>query len=296
MGVLLIVAALAQVGSAGGSTAPGSTGAKAPEVHPGQSTYVDLEAAAGYSTNPNLSFINDRGGGYGRASIHLVHSRVSALSSTLLSAYAENVSYTNDLGSQQSANLFGRHDAAVSEHVRLFVDGSASYEESGQLGTRLIGLPTVPAPGGTVTPPILNVPLSDFLSVTGRRYSFAGHGGGTFALGPRDSMTFSSGAEHAVFHSGATRTSYTTIPVSVAYDRRLTERTTVGARVTGSRTDYNGPASVRVVTPQFTTRTLLSPGLTLEGAVGVSFARTDTGVTVRHSTGLSAQASLCGQG
>ena len=36
--------------------------------------------------------------------------------------------------------------------------------------------------------------------------------------------------------------------------------------------------------------------MTLDGAVGVSFARVDNGLVVSHSTGLSAQANLCGQG
>ena len=94
-------------------------------------------------------------------------------------------------------NIFGRHDTAVSEHARLFLDGSATYDENGQLGTRVIGMPIIPpaTPGGPVTPPILVPPTGDFLSVTGREYSFAAHAGGAFALGPRDSLSLSSGAE-----------------------------------------------------------------------------------------------------
>jgi hypothetical protein len=51
-----------------------------------------------------------------------------------------------------------------------------------------------------------------------------------------------------------------------------------------------------VITPQVTARTLLSPSITLDGALGVSFARVNDGLTIRHSTGLSAQANLCGHG
>jgi hypothetical protein len=298
MSPLFVVAALAQAATTGGSAAPRSTDPTASKVSSGESNYVDLEAGVGYSSNPLLSIANDQGSAFGRVSLHAVHSRVSTRSTTLLSAYAEDVSYTNHHGSQQSASVYGRHDAAVSEHVRLFVDANAAYEEGGQLDTRVLGVPIIPPPipGGLVTPPILIPPAGDFLSVTGSEYSFGGHGGGTFALSPRDSLSLSSGIDHVVFHNGLTRTAYTKVPGALSYDRQLTARTTVGARVTAESTDYDGPASLRVISPQVTARTLLSPTITLDGAVGVAFARIKNGLVTRDTTGLSAQANLCGQG
>jgi hypothetical protein len=298
MGAVLIVAALsAQAATASGSTVPTSTDASAPQIHTGATSYVDLEGGVGYSSNPQLSVVNDEGSAFGRVSIHAVHSRVSARSTTVLSGYAEDVSYTNHHGSQQSVSLYGRHDTAVSEHVRLFGDVNASYQEGGQLDTRILGIPFVPPlPGGTVTPPILIPPSGDFLSVTGREYSLGAHGGGTFALGQHDSLSISSGVDHVVFHSAFSNSNYTTIPVSLAYDRVLNARTTVGARVVAQDTEYNGPANFRVITPQLTGRLLLAERLTFSGAIGVSFARVDDGLTVRHTTGLAAEANLCGQG
>jgi len=76
----------------------------------------------------------------------------------------------------------------------------------------------------------------------------------------------------------------------------LSARTTVGARVVAQDTEYDGPASFRMITPQLTGRTVLAERITLDGAIGVSFARIDNGLTTRHSTGLSASAELCGQG
>ena len=301
MSALLIAAALAQVGTTGGTaptTTPSTTDLPAAKINNGETTYIDLEAGGGYSSNPQFAIVNAKGSAFGRVSLHAVHSRISSRSTTLLSAYAENVSYTNGLSSQQSGNVFARHDAAVSEHARLFIDGSASYQEGGQLDTRILSIPLVPppTPGGIIQPPII-IPLTgDFLSITGRSYSFSGHAGGSFSLSPRDSLSVSSGVEHTVFHSGPTRTDYTRIPASLAYDRRLTERTTVGARVTVENTNYNGPFSFRVITPQLTARTLLSPRVSLDGAIGASFARIDSGLAVRHTTGLSAQANVCGQG
>src|SRR5437868_15255656 len=297
MAALLIVAALAaQTATTGGAPAP--TTSVEPQSHAGESTYVDLEGGAGYSSNPQLSVINDQGSAYGRVSLHAVHSRISARSTTVLSGYAEDVTYTNHQGSLQSVSLYGRHDAAVSEHVRLFGDVSATYEEGGQLDTRILGLPVIPPPlpGGTVLPPILIPPSGDFLSVTGREYSLSAHAGGTFALSPLDNISLSSGFDHVVFHGGIARTSYTTVPVTLSYDRVLSARTTVGARVTAADTEYGGPAHFRVITPQLTGRVLLAERITLDGAVGISFARVSDGLTVRHSTGLAASANLCGQG
>ena len=298
MGALLIAAALTQAANPTGSTAPTSNPGTEPAIHSGETNYLDIEAGAGYSSNSLLSAVNSKGSLFGRISLQAVHSRVSARSTTLLSGFAENDSYTNHYGSLQSVSLSGRHDASISEHARLFIDGSATYQEGGQLDTRVLAVPIVPPviPGGVVTPPILTIPGADFLSVTGKEYTYSGHVGGAFALSPRDSLSLTSGFEHVIVHTGATRTSYTTIPVVLDYSRELSERTRLGARVTGTDTEYSGAGSVRVVTPQLTARTMLAERVSLDGAVGVSIARVDDGTRVRHTTGFSGQANLCGQG
>ena len=48
----------------------------------------------------------------------------------------------------------------------------------------------------------------------------------------------------------------------VGYDRQISTRTTVGARVSATHTDYNGPGDVWVITPQATVQTALSDRLT----------------------------------
>ena len=287
------VQAAAQTGVPATSTQSDTSGSKRIA---GQSTYLEVEGGIGYSTNPLLELGSDTGRGFGRISLHAVHSRVSERSTTVLSAYAQNVSYFGRYGSQQSASLTARHDTALNEHVRLFVDAAASFDKGGQLDTRIIGLPEVPPlPGSSGLPPVLLPPNGDFLSITGRTYRVAAHAGGSFALSPRDDLTISGGAEHVAFR-GFEHTDYTTIPVSLAYDRVLSARTTVGARVVYEDTDYSGPAHVRVITPQLTARMLLSPRLTVDGAIGASFASVDTGISTTHSTGLSAQGNLCWQG
>lgn len=273
--------------------APASTEpATGPNV--GQSTYLDVEAGAGYSTNPLLSLSSNQGSGFGRVALHAVHTRVSERTTTAISAYGEEIGYAKHHGSQQSLSVDARHDAAVNEKLRLFGDLSASYDKGGQLGTRILGVPNLPLLPGTNTPPQLLPPGSDFLSVTGREYRFAARAGGQLTLSAHDSLNFSGGADRIVFKGGGlTNNSYWTIPVSFGYDRQISPRTSIGARLLAQRTDYDGPANFTVITPQFTARVRLSEQLTFSGAVGATFARINDGLRTRHTTGLEADGSLC---
>lgn len=294
MGALIVLtAALAAQTAAGGATSTSAekeaTGAKA-----GQSTYLDLEGGVGYSTNPQLALHSGGGQGFGRIAVHAVHRRVSARTTTLLSAYAENVSYTGHVGSQQSLSFYGHHDAAVSEQLRLFGDLNASFQKGGLLDTRVLIVPTIPVfIGPPGSPPILVPGTPDFLSVTGRDYQVSANVGGQLALSPHDDIRVSTGVARTVFRGGAIRTSYTTIPVSIGYDRQLSERATVGAELDAQDIEYNGPTSVRIITPELTGSLLLSPTVSLSGGVGVSFSSVDDGVRTHHSTGPAANARLC---
>jgi hypothetical protein len=116
------------------------------------------------------------------------------------------------------------------------------------------------------------------------------------ALGPRDALTFSSGLERSVFRSSFDDTSSWTIPASLGYSRRVSPRATVGGRLAFQYTDYNGPESFWTITPQVTGSLLLSERLVASGAIGATFSAVDDGARTRHSTGLSANASLCQTG
>jgi hypothetical protein len=298
MSALSLIAALAAQTTAPTGTAAPETAAPAASTRAssiGSYTYVDLEGGAGYSTNPNLVFGDNTGAGFGRLSAHAVHTRVSTRTTTVLSGFAQNIFYVNRYGLQPSFSLTGRHDAQVNEKLQLFGDVGFSYDEGGQLDTRILTLPNVPPAPGVTEPTLIN-PAGDFVSVRGKHYVATGNLGGQLALGPRDFMTLTGGAEHVVFKSGGFDTHYTSIPLSLGYERQLSARTTVGARVAAQFTNYDGPVDTRVITPQLTIQTLISERMTLSGAVGASFVSTDNGSLTDHSTGLAANASLCSAG
>ena len=297
MSALLIISALAAQATAAPSPAPPATATPAGDSSSiGSSTYVDLEAGAGYGSNPNLRFGDNTGSGFGRFSVNAVHTRVSARTTTVFSGFAQETLYTDHYSSGLSLNLSARHSARVSEKLQIFGDVDFAYDKGGQLDTRILGVPNVPLAPGAVLPPELLVPGSDFLSVTGRQYRASAHLGGQLALSLRDYLTVSSGIEHAIFKGGGFETRYTTIPVTVGYDRQISTRTTVGARVSATHTDYNGPGDVWVITPQATVQTALSDRLTFSGALGLSYSSVDDGLATHHSTGVAADANLCSIG
>lgn len=291
MGALLAVVALAAQAATTGESAPPTTPDAGPKA--GSATYVDLEAGAGYSTNPTLSFNNDTGAGFGRVAARAVHTRVSARTTTVLQAFGQAFFYTAHRSSQQSLSLSARHDAAVNEKLRVFGDLDFAYDRGGQLDSTIVGVPVVPLPPGTTVPPPLLPPGSDFLTVTGRSYRASGHLGAQLALSPFDTFTVSSGAMYSAFKGLSRDTHYTTVPVSIGYGRRISPRTTIGAQLDAEFTDYNGPTSARIITPLVTIQTLLSENLSFNGGVGASFASIDDGVDTRHSTGVAGNANLC---
>ena len=295
MGALIVltaaVAAQAATGSGSASATPRSD-TVGPARTAGSTSYVDLDVGAGYSTNPEMR-LNGNGSGYGRISLRAVHSRVSERSTTILSAFAENDTYTNHYGSSQSLSFFGSHESAVSEKLRVFGDLSGDYQQGGQLDTRVLVLPNIPPLVGASNGVVILPGGADFLSVTGKEYHVGGHIGAEISLSPHDQLTVSSGVDRTIFHGALTRTAYTAVPVTVAYDRDLSERTTVGARLALQDTEYNGPYHFRTLTPQVTGRVKLSPTLDLSGALGVTFSAVDDGVTTTHSTGISGNLSLC---
>ena len=292
--VISILAAQAAQSTTAPPPPPPTTAEPAKASNVGQVTYVDLEGGVGFATNPQFELVSNTSSANGYASIHAVHTRITERTNTLLSAFAQETLYTSNYGSAQSLSVTGRHDAAVNEKLRLFVDGTVHYDKNGQLDTRIISVPDVPVlPGLPDVPPQVLPPGSDFLAVTGKHYFLSANAGGQLALSPRDNLNFSSGVDHSVFRSGSTDTSSWSIPASIGYDRQISPRANVGGRVAFVHTNYNGPAQVSTITPQVTGNLRLSEQMALTGAVGASFSSVDDGIDTRHSTGFAGNVALC---
>ncbi|MEO7787874.1 MAG: hypothetical protein ABIR77_08685, partial [Sphingomicrobium sp.] len=262
----------------------------------GKSTYVDLDGSVGYSTNPNLAFGNATGRAFVRVSARAVHTRFSVRSNTSLSAYGENVTYLGRYGSQQIFSLGAHHDTAISEKVRLFGDLTGSLDRSGLLGTRFGPLNTVDLSAPTIFLPSLPDAQGGFVTAAGRTYSLGAQLGAQIAVSAVDSVTVRGGANHIMLRGTSFDNSYNILLASMAYDRRLNARTSIGEVVSVQSTDYDGPSSVLVITPQATARMSLSDNTDISGAVGVSFATVKNGLVTRRSTGLAFSGSLCHRG
>ena len=109
-------------------------------------------------------------------------------------------------------------------------------------------------------------------------------------------MSISSGATYVVSKNGLIDTRYTSIPVSVGWNRQLNPTTTIGASVGAVTTDYDGPARVRSITPRLTLTKQLSARLTVGGSVGVSFSSVYDGFITTHSKGFAGDLNACWRG
>ena len=291
---IALVAFAATFAAQGAAPVAPTASAKATQ---GASTYVDLEGGLGYSTNPNLTFGDGSGRALVRASAHAVHTRYSARSTTRLSAFGENVTYFGRYGSQQLVQASAHHDTAVDEKLRVFGDLNASLDRSGQLGTRFLSVGPVVAPSTpTLILPTLPDPQGGFVTADGRTYRLGGQVGALLSMSAVDSVTVRIGTDRVFLRGTAFDTSYSVYRASVGYERSLNARTTIGQAVTLQTTDYDGPVSVTVITPQVTARLALSDRTDLSGAVGLSFAKVKDQLVTERSTGIAASASLCRRG
>jgi hypothetical protein len=296
MSTLALVAALAAQATepSGTRTPPADAATNGVSNQQGTINFVEFEAGAGYSSNPQQDIAGSTGAGFGRFSIHGVHSRVSSRTATSISALAQESIYTRN-GSNFSAHVQANHSAQVSERFSIYGSVEGSIDKGGQLDSQIVGNPLVPGVPGTQQPPIL-LPGQNALFVRGRTYSLRADAGGSLALSTLDSLHFNSGVQYLDSKSGVFTTHYTTIPLSLGYDRRLSSRTSVGGAVQYQHTAYDGPRSFWDVSPRLTIHQALSEQMTLSASFGPSFATNKNGLTTDHSTGLAGDLSLCSLG
>jgi hypothetical protein len=255
-------------------------------------SYIDLTAGLGYSTNP-FDRIPGESSAFGRLSAFGLQAWHSERGTTSLSGYVEDTTYFKNYGSRQIFSLNAHTDQAVSPKVRLFGDLSVSGDFAGQLSNRLITVPSqppVPEPGNPLPPPNTN---PDVFGLTGRQYTITGQVGASISTSAKGALSLSAGAERLIFTGTNAPPDYNVYFGSLGYTHQISERTTLGGALYLQRQDFSSGDYANVVDPSLTIRSQLTETLTADGAVGLMIID-DHHSGIKHtSTTPSFSAGLC---
>jgi hypothetical protein len=252
--------------------------------------YLELSAGAGYSTNPLLRSAD--GAGFANVSARAVHQWSGERTTAELIGYWEGTAYTN--GYSPSNLVSARAQASRSLSERLDISGSAEFsaDYAGQLSNRFV---YAPEPGTPVTTPVI-AQYPDLYVYNGRQYRLDADLGFAWKASERSRIRGDAGVNHVAF-SNSKLNGYTLEYASAAYDRLLSPRTTVGAQITASRTDFSRSDDVTVIiNPAATLSTHLSEEWTLSGSAGIMFSTLDNGSRrLGSSTDPSFSGTVCKQ-
>jgi hypothetical protein len=259
-------------------------------------TFVDVDAGVGYSSNPVLQ-LQGRSSAFARLSLRGLHSWNSERGSTSVSGYVENTTYLRGgYGSKQIFSLSARTRQAVSEKATVFGDLSFSGDIAGQLSNRFV----TPVPVGTPPPPdTIPSPLGanpELFNFSGRQYRLMGTVGASISTGARSSISLTAGATHAFFTGSNQAADYSTYQGSFGYNHQLSEATWVGANVSVSREDFAGSDYANVVNTSLTARTQLGQNISANGSIGILAIYNHREGENAHSYSPSFAGSICATG
>jgi hypothetical protein len=256
-----------------------------------KSTYVDVSAGAGYSSDPSLQSGSSRGSGSAFASLsgRLSHRWSSERTSTVIAGYWEGSEYFNyGLKNLLSLTVDTRH--AINERLDVTGSAGASADFAGQLSSRFVD---VAEPGPPLTGPVVTGPAPDVLFYSGSQYRADGTGGLTWQATP-ESQIFGTIGVGRVHFTQSGLLDHTSEYLSAGYLRSLSERTEAGIHIIASATQFDGSNDVSViVTPAATLRTHIAQDWTLSGSAGMTFSKVRHAQVDRSSTAPSFSASLC---
>lgn len=257
-------------------------------------TYADLQAGMGYSANPLLQISDDTGSAFGRLSAYLFHGWSTERSTTNLSAYLENSTYFRRYSNKQAFDLSASTNQRVSEKLRLFGDLGFSGDVDGQLSSRFYGVPAGSIVVDPAAPDSLLIIDPALFALSQRQYILSGHAGASATFSPRDTGTASLGAQHVFLGGDRDDLEYTQYDGSLAYDRQINERVTVGGRLIAQYSDYNSGESTTYLGPQATIRAQLSSRWDLTASAGFVRVKQDAILGSDHSSiDPAVDASLC---
>ena len=257
--------------------------------------YLDITAGLGYSSNPFLQIGDSQSSAFGRLSARGVHAWGGERGQSSITGFVEGTTYLNDYGLESIFALDANTQQQVSEKVSLYGSVGVSGDLSGQLSNRFLYVPSFPVvPDPNLPPPPVTVDDPDVFSFAGRQYRIHGQAGASISVSERSNVSFSGGAQRTMY-KGSLLNDFTDYFASGSYNHTLSERTTIGARVSVSRTDYeNSRANSTIINPALTVRTLLSEDWDASAAVGISFSDIEGPLgDSDNATNLSLDASIC---
>lgn len=262
----------------------------------GRRTSIELTAGLGYSSDPFLGTGGD-GSVFGRVSAFASHSVVTERNSLSLTAFGENDTYLSGGGSRQIVSLGASDSYRASEKLILSGNVGFSTDFGGQLVGRIISTPVAPPvinPGNILPPPTTIVDPYSF-NVNQRQYRFNGAVGADLSLSARDTLNLSASGQYG-FYPHASGENYTTLTQTVGWQRRLSERTAAGIRLSVQEANYGGNSGSAVLyNPAVTVQTQLGGGFSANAALGVLVVhRKELGRSDDHVS-PSVDASLCRQ-
>ena len=258
-------------------------------------SYIDLQAGLGYSSNPLLVVGDRTGSAFGRVSAFGYYGRTSERSATSISGYVENSSYLRRFSNKQAFSLDAKTSRSISKLVRLFGDVTFSGDSGAQLSSRFYGVPAGSIALDPTAPGSLLAVSPDLYGLNRQQYRLSGQVGASVTLSPRDSLTAAIGAQH-LFSSGSNdNLSYTQYDGSVAYERQINERLSVGGRIIGQSAHFPGRGTISSAGPQATVHARLSDDWDATGALGFVNTREDLGALggTHSSIDLAFDGSLC---
>lgn len=280
----LLTGTLACLGSTAGAQSAGST-------------YADIDAGLGYSTNPNLAFGPNVGSGFGRISARGVHAWRTERSSSSVSGFVENSTYFRKYGNTQIFSVSGATDYRASESLRLFGNVGFSGDLGGQLQSRFAAVPNTPVVIDPQVPPLLTVVDPQLVSLLGRQYRVNGQVGGSTRLNARDFLSVSAGVQKVWFTGANQANNFNTYSGSLAFERQLSERKSIGARMSVQRADYRSGGRSTSFGPEIYGRLQFSEAWSATGSIGANFTnQRSLRFGNSNSTSLSFSGSLCRTG
>ena len=293
-------------GQATSTTAPPPTSALAlqaqAEAKNRVSNSIDLDGSLGYSTNSYLdpnSGSGSNGSLFGRVSALASHSVISNRTTATVSAFIENQTYVTDSrGSTQIFDVNGSIRYILNPRLNVYGSAGFSGDIGGQLNNRFTTLPSAPPPIDTANPlPPINVLDPNLISLNRRQYRASGQGGISYKLTQRDFVNASVGFNRVFFTKSDSTLGYRTLNGSLGWDRVLSERATVGLRVSAGRTDYRAGDDTTIISPAVTATLQLAEDWSLSGSAGASFVkRSFITLGKDRSTSFSGDVTICKSG